>query len=499
MDHKNLQEFVNRVWDASILPTLTEYIRIPNKSPYFEADWQKLGHMDRAVALIEAWCRSREIQGLVVEVLRPPNRTPLIYMEVPGSGPDTVLLYGHLDKQPEFTGWNEGTGPWEPVLKGDRLYGRGGADDGYAAFASLTAIEALQRQGVAHARCVILIEACEESGSYDLPAYIDHLEQRIGDVSLVVCLDSGCGDYERLWSTTSLRGLIAGNLVVEVLKEGVHSGDASGIVASSFRIARTVLSRLEDEETGKIYLKELHVKIPKQRQKQAKSAAKVLKKAVYDKYTWVEGMKPMKKDPAELLLNRTWRPTLSITGVAGIPQMKSAGNVLRPSTSLKLSIRVPPTGDAEVATKKLKKLLEKDPPYGAKVRFEPEKGASGWHAPELAPWLEKAVAKASKATFGKDACYMGEGGSIPFMGMLGKKFPKAQFLITVVLGPHSNAHGPNEFLHIPTGKKLTASVAMVLADHHVRDGAKPKGKQSARQQEAPPQAEAKATPAKKKR
>jgi acetylornithine deacetylase/succinyl-diaminopimelate desuccinylase-like protein len=471
MDHKILQNFVNRTWDASIIPTITEYIRIPNKSPYFEADWQKLGHMDRAVALIEAWCRARDIKGLSVEVVRLPNRTPLIFMEIPGTGEDTVLLYGHLDKQPEFTGWNEGTGPWEPVMKGTRLYGRGGADDGYAAFASLAAIEALQKQNIPHARCVILIEACEESGSYDLPAYIDHLESRIGDVSLVVCLDSGCGDYERLWSTTSLRGLIAGNLVVEVLKEGVHSGDASGIVASSFRIARTVLSRLEDQETGKIQLKELHVKIPKQRQKQAKAAAKVLKKAVYDKYTWVEGMKPMKKDPAELLLNRTWRPTLSVTGVAGIPDMKSAGNVLRPFTSLKLSIRVPPTGDAEVVTKKLKKLLEKDPPYGAKVRFEPEKGASGWHAPELAPWLEKAVARASKATFGKDACYMGEGGSIPFMGMLGKKFPKAQFLITGVLGPHSNAHGPNEFLDIPTGKKLTASVAMVIADHFTRETA----------------------------
>lgn len=482
MDQKSLQEFVNRTWDSSIVPALTEYIKIPNKSPYFEPEWKKLGHMDRAVALIEAWCKAREIRGLVVEVVQLPNRTPLIYMEVPGTGEDTVLLYGHLDKQPEFTGWGEGTGPWEPVMKGDRLYGRGGADDGYAAFASLTALEALQRQGIPHARCVILIEACEESGSYDLPAYIDHLEQRIGDVSLVVCLDSGCGDYERLWSTTSLRGLVAGNLVVEVLKEGVHSGDASGIVASSFRIARTVLSRLEDQETGKIQLKELHVKVPKQREKQAVAAAKVLKKAVYDKYTWVEGMKPMKKDPAELLLNRTWRPTLSVTGVAGIPDMKSAGNVLRPYTALKLSIRVPPTGDAEVVTKKLKKLLEKDPPYGAKVRFEPEKGASGWHAPELAPWLEKSVAKASKATFGKDACYMGEGGSIPFMGMLGKKFPKAQFLITGVLGPHSNAHGPNEFLHIPTGKKLTASVAMVIADHFGRDAgtetSTPKGKKN---------------------
>ncbi len=469
MDHKSLQDFVDRTWDSSIVPALTEYIRIPNKSPFFDPEWVAHGHMDRAVALIEGWCRARAIAGLTVEVVRLPNRTPLIFMEIPGSGKDTVLMYGHLDKQPEFTGWLPGTGPWEPVMKGDKLYGRGGADDGYAAFASLTAIEALQRANIPHARCVVLIEACEESGSYDLPAYIDHLEPRIGDVSLIVCLDSGCGDYERLWSTTSLRGLVAGNLVVEVLKEGVHSGDASGIVASSFRIARTLLSRLEDEETGKIRLDALHVKIPREREKQAKATAKVLGKAVFSKYPWVPGMKPMKKDGAELMLNRTWRPTLSITGVAGIPEMGNAGNVLRPSTALKLSIRVPPTGDAELATKKLKKLLEKDPPYGAKVRFEPEKGASGWNAPALASWLEKSVSSASKAAFGKDACYMGEGGSIPFMGMLGKKFPKAQFLITGVLGPQSNAHGPNEFLHVPTGKKLTACVARVLADHFARE------------------------------
>ena len=469
MDHKSLQDFVDRSWDSSIVPALTEYIRIPNKSPFFDPEWVAHGHMDRAVALIEGWCRARPIAGLSVEVVRLPNRTPLIFMEIPGSGKDTVLLYGHLDKQPEFSGWLAGLGPWEPVLKGDKLYGRGGADDGYAAFASLTAIEALQQANVPHARCVVLIEACEESGSYDLPAYIEHLEKRIGDVSLIVCLDSGCGDYERLWSTTSLRGLVAGNLVVEVLKEGVHSGDASGIVASSFRIARALLSRLEDEETGKIRLDELHVKVPKPRVKQAESTAKVLGKAVFSKYPWVEGMKPMRKDPAELMLNRTWRPTLSITGVEGIPEMQNAGNVLRPRTALKLSIRVPPTGDTALATKKLKKLLEKDPPYGAKVRFEPEKGADGWNAPELAPWLERSVSAASKAAFGKDACYMGEGGSIPFMGMLGKKFPKAQFLITGVLGPMSNAHGPNEFLHIPTGKKLTACVARVLADHFARE------------------------------
>ncbi len=468
MDKKQTTDFVDRVWTESIVPAITEYIKIPNKSPYYDPDWQKHGHMDRAVKLIEGWCRSREIEGMKIEVVRLEGRTPVIFMEIPGTSNDTVLLYGHLDKQPEFSGWMEGLGPWEPVLRGDKLYGRGGADDGYAAFASLTAIEAIKRQKAEHARCVIVIEACEESGSYDLPYYIEALQKRIGDVSLVICLDSGCGNYDQLWSTTSLRGLVAGNLIVEVLKEGVHSGDGSGIVASSFRILRQLLSRLEDEKTGAILPKELHMPIPDQRVKQAKAAATVLGDEVYSKYPWVDGMKPIQGDSVELMLNRTWRPALSITGVRGIPDLNDAGNVLRPMTAVKISLRVPPSGDAEKATAFLKTLFEKDPPYGAKVRFEGEKSASGWDAPALAPWLETSVAGASKTYFGKDAVYMGEGGSIPFMGMLGKKFPKAQFLITGVLGPHSNAHGPNEFLHIPTGKRLTACVAQVVNDHAKR-------------------------------
>jgi acetylornithine deacetylase/succinyl-diaminopimelate desuccinylase-like protein len=468
MDKTRTSEFVDKQWHSSIVPTITEYIKIPNKSPMFDPDWKKHGFMDRAVKLIEGWCRERSIEGMKIEVLAPKDRTPLIFMEIPGSGKETVLLYGHLDKQPEFEGWQKGLGPWEPVMKGDRLYGRGGADDGYAAFASLTAIEALKKQKTEHARCVVLIEACEESGSFDLPYYIDTLEKRIGDVSLVICLDSGCGNYDQLWSTTSLRGIVAGNLVVETISEGVHSGDASGIVPSSFRVLRTLLSRLEDERTGEIIPKDFHVDIPDQRVQQARAAAGVLKEEVYSKYPWHKGVRPMATDPVELMLNRTWRPVLSITGARGLPDLKDAGNVLRPMTAVKISLRVPPTCDAEKATGKLKQLFEKDPPYGAKVTFEAEKGSAGWNAPELAPWLQDSVSKASKTYFGKDAVYMGEGGSIPFMGMLGKKFPKAQFLITGVLGPQSNAHGPNEFLHIPTGKKLTSCVAQVISDHYTR-------------------------------
>ena len=470
MDASQVAQFVDAKWDAEIVPQLVEYIRIPNKSPMFDADWVEHGHMARAVALMQDWAQAQPVLGMQLEVVQLEGRTPLIFIDIPASGDsvgeDCVLLYGHLDKQPEMTGWDDDLGPWLPVIKGDKLYGRGGADDGYAIYGSLAAIMALQQQGVAHARCVVLIEACEESGSYDLPAYVDHLAERIGKPSLVVCLDSGCGNYEQLWCTTSLRGMAGGNLTVKVLAEGVHSGDASGIVPSSFRILRALLSRIEDEATGRILVDDMHVEIPAERLQQAAKVAEVLGNEVHDKFPFLPGMTPMADDLTELVLNRTWRPALSITGAEGLPALSSAGNVLRPCTSLKLSLRLPPTLDGKRGGELLQQALLRDPPYGAQVTLTLEKASTGWNAPALSPWLSEAIDQASEEFFGKPAMYMGEGGTIPFMGMLGEKFPGAQFMITGVLGPHSNAHGPNEFLHIPMGKRVTSCVARVLAAHH---------------------------------
>ena len=466
MDTVQLNHFVDRVWDQSITPSLVDYIKIPNKSPVFEPDWASLGHMDKAVALIEGWCKEQDIEGLTVEVVRLEGRTPLLYMEIPGDRQDDcVLLYGHLDKQPEMTGWFDHLGPWKPVLEGDKLYGRGGADDGYAAFASLTAIRALKEHGGQHARCVVIIEGCEESGSYDLPYYIDHLKDRIGNPTLVVCLDSGCGNYDQLWCTTSLRGMAAGELSVQILDEGVHSGDASGVVPSSFRILRRLLSRLEDEKTGRILPAAFHVDIPRQRIEQAGRCAEVLGRDMYERFPWSNGPGPMTKDLTQVVLNRTWCPFLAVTGADGLPALQDAGNVLRPLTAVKLSLRLPPTCDPAAATDTLRELLTSEPPYGAKVEFKAEPGAAGWNAPALAPWFGKAIEGASQQFFNRPAVYMGEGGTIPFMGMLGEKFPRAQFMITGVLGPKSNAHGPNEFLHLPTGKRLTGAVAHVLQEH----------------------------------
>ncbi len=468
MNTKETREFVDRTWDESIVPQLVEYVRIPNKSVLFDPDWEANGHMERAVQLMQRWAANQGLPGMKVEVRRLPGRTPLLFIDVPGQVDDCVLLYGHLDKQPEFTGWSDGLDPWTPVIRDGKLYGRGGADDGYALFGSLTAIRALHEQGIPHARCVILIEASEESGSVDLESHVEALGDRLGRPSLVVCLDAECGNYDQLWCTTSLRGNLIGTLRVDVLREGVHSGTASGIVPSSFRVVRELLARVECSNSGAILVEELNTPVPPDRQTQAKAAATVLGDSIYRKFPLMPGMRCVSNDPLELLLNNTWRPTLSVTGMEGIPAFRSAGNVLRPSTSLKLSFRLSPTMDPAVAARAVKTALERDPPYGAKVVFEVESSMGGWNAPAIAPWLEESMQRGSRAYFGRDSMYMGTGGSIPFMGMLGVRFPTTQFLVTGVLGPQSNAHGPNEFLHIETGKRLTACVAQVLADHAQR-------------------------------
>ena len=465
-------ELVDRTWADTIEPTLHDYIRIPALSPSFDPGWEANGHLDQALDLIERWSRARPIPGLVVEVHRLPGRTPLLLMEVPATpgapGDDTVVLYGHLDKQPEMTGWRDGLGPWTPVVENGRLYGRGGADDGYAAFASLTAIEAVHAAGGEHARCVVLIEASEESGSPDLPAYVGALADRIGSPSLVLCLDSGCADYERLWVTTSLRGMAKIDLTVHILDEGVHSGDASGAVPSSFRIMRQLLDRVEDPATGHLLLPELHVPVPADRLQQVREQAAVLAPGMTAPFPFVAGAHPVQDDPVEQLLARTWAPTLSVTGADGVPPTASAGTVLRPYTRLTLSFRLPPTADAPAALEAITRALTTDPPYGARVTVKVGAAEGGWNAPSFAPWLWTSLQRASNATFGAPAVAFGEGGTIPFMGMLGTRFPDAQFVVTGALGPGSNAHGPNEFLDLPTARKVTSTLAIVLHDHATR-------------------------------
>jgi acetylornithine deacetylase/succinyl-diaminopimelate desuccinylase-like protein len=465
------REHTERTWD-DIVPVLCDYVAIPNVSQHFDPRWREHGHMQRAVELVRDWCAARDLPDATVEVHELPDRSPVIVVEVPPSGDgavdDTVLLYGHLDKQPEMSGWRDGLGPWTPVIEGDRLYGRGGADDGYAAFASLAAIEAVRAAGGSHTRCILLVEASEESGSPDLPAHVDALADRIGVPSLVVCLDSGCIDYDRMWVTTSLRGMAMGTLRVDIVEEGLHSGDVSGMIPSTFRIARSILSRIEDEATGAVLLDTCAVEIPPDRIAQAASTGDEIGR-IADRYPFVPGAGPTSDDPAEQLLSRTWRPALSVVGAEGLPPVASAGNVLRPSTTLQLSLRIPPTADPRAVADEFSSRLLADPPYGARVSLSGLDAAPGWNAPALAPWLDAALDGASTAAFGSPARYFGEGGSIPFMGMLGARYPDAQFVITGVLGPDANAHGPNEYLHLPTARRLTLAIAELL-DAHARRG-----------------------------
>ncbi|MGD2016481.1 MAG: M20/M25/M40 family metallo-hydrolase [Planctomycetota bacterium] len=469
LDPAALRDHVARSWRDSILPAISDFIRIPAKSPAFDADWAANGFLDEAVELAAAWCRGRQLAGMTVEIVRLDGLTPTLLVEVPAFGMepgrdgDTILMYGHLDKQPEVTGWDDDKGPWEPVVQDGKLYGRGAADDGYAVFGSLGALEALQDQGAPHPRCVCLIETSEESGSPHLAAYVEHLAERIGTPSLVVCLDSGAGDYERMWLCTSLRGNVTGDLRVSTVSEGVHSGDASGVVASSFRVARRLLDRVEDVDTGEVILPALRAEVPADREAQARAAAAVLGDSVHDKYPFQPGVRPMGADGVERVLARTWRATLSVTGAAGMPPLEHAGNVLRPETALKLSFRTAPTTDPDVAVAAIREALEADPPYGARVSFENADGATGWNAPPFAPWLDEAIQGASREFFGEAAVSLGEGGTIPLMGLLGESFPEAQFVITGVLGPGSNAHGPNEFLHLEMAERLTACIAMIVA------------------------------------
>jgi acetylornithine deacetylase/succinyl-diaminopimelate desuccinylase-like protein len=476
MDSNALGAFAAREWDEKIVPALTDFIEIPAKSPMFDADWAAHGYIERVITDAAAWVEAQKVPGLKLEVVRLPGRTPVIFFDIPATkagSTDTICLYGHLDKQPEFNGWRGDLGPWTPKYEEGLLYGRGGADDGYAVYAAITAIRALDAQGIARPRCVGLIESCEESGSPDLPAYLEALKPRLGNVALVVCLDSGCGNYDQLWLTTSLRGMVSGTLKVEILTEGVHSGDSSGLVPSSFRILRQVLDRLEDSKTGRLLPASFHCTIPADRVEQARAAAQQLGDLVWKRFPWACGADgnpalPTTTDPAQALLKRTWEPTLSITGVDGFPDLRSAGNVLRPFTAFKLSLRLPPLVEGNAAAQELKRLLEDNAPYNARVTFTADgrgdaHAATGWNAPSLAPWLENALHAASNAQFGAPCGFIGQGGTIPLMSMLQQGFPKAQMMVCGVLGPKSNAHGPNEFLHVPYGKRLTAAVAQVIA------------------------------------
>jgi len=471
MDHGKVRDAVVSAWTGQVLPSLTGLVEIPALSPSFDSDWEKTGQLLAAAEHVREWIDSRGLPGARSEIVRLAGRSPVLLVDVPATAEateeGTVLLYGHLDKQPPFGGWSEGLAPWKAVIRDGRLYGRGSVDDGYSGYAATVALEAVHAAGGEHARAIVLLETGEESGSSDLPAYMEHLGDRLGDISLVVCLDAGGDDYERLWLTSSLRGLAQATVTVSVLDAAQHSGIASGIVPSSFRIMRELLGRLEDSSTGEIKIAEMNVEIPPRRRAEAQDTARSDPGAMKRRFPLVKGMRLTSDDDVELLLNNTWRPTLSVTGAAGLPEPANAGNVLRTSTTLTLSFRLPPTADAQAARAALEKALTTDVPYGAKVEISGVEAQSGWSSPDLAPWLAQALQRAGDVVFGEPHRSIGIGGSVPFMELLGRLYPRAQFVITGALGPDSNMHVPDESLNIAFAQQVTEAVAHVV-DAHAR-------------------------------
>jgi acetylornithine deacetylase/succinyl-diaminopimelate desuccinylase-like protein len=456
-----LEQFENDALDA-----LIEYGKIPCISPVFAADWSESGHIDDAARLLAQWAESRALPGADIVIHRPEGRTPVITIDIPASDDDsdgtTTVLYGHLDKQPPLGDWSEGLSPFTPVRRDERLYGRGLADDGYSMFASVLAIEEAYRQGHRLGRCVILIEASEESGSPDLEFHLDALADFLGQVSLLICLDSGALTYDRLWVTTSLRGIAQVTVTARVLERGQHSGAASGVVPSSFRVLRHLLDRVEDSATGHIRVPELWAEIPESHVIAAQQVAEEFGDVAAAHQPFAPGVRAMGESDAERILRHTWWPTLSTVGAAGLPDVAIAGNVLRPSSTLALSFRLPPTVDHVAATSAISNALTREVPHDAIIELDVE-GANGWVAPQTAPWLSRALDEGSQVAFGQAPGFAGEGGSIPFLATLGERYPGVQFVATGVLGPQSNAHGIDEMLHLPTAVGVINAVAVILA------------------------------------
>lgn len=468
MLHK-IYEQMNHLWDDSVEEALKEYVRLPALSPDFDRDWEKNGILHESLMQAKAWAEKQGIVGLHCEIIQHPGFTPCLFVEIKAQNrpvsEGSVFLYGHLDKQPENHGWDEDKGPWKPVIQNGRLYGRGSVDDGYAFYTSLSAIKALQTLGIAHPRCVGLFETCEESASRHYEEYLEDCAQKIGNIGLVVALDSCSGDYDRLWVTDTLRGMIGGAIEVRTLTAGVHSGEASGIVPGSFMILRHLLDRIEDSRTGEIIPRVFHTGIPPEACEQTREVAQIEGDQIWKAYPWYGATEPLTKDPFEGLLNRNWRPELTVTGIDGIPSVENGGNVMRPFTRAKIGLRLPPDVDAQTASKEFGRIVTENPPFNADVHFEPVVASNGWVAPRRARWLKEAFSVSSETLWGEEPGFLGMGGSIPLLNVFTSRWPHAQYMVAGALGPGSNAHGPNESLHIEYCKKLISSVAYVIAKY----------------------------------
>ena len=464
LDLGQLMDRSEEIWEGSILPSLSDFIEIKALSPLFEPDWAEMGELDATIDLFCEWLDAQGIAGMSYEKHRIGELSPVLIVTIEGTGPGEVIFYSHLDKQPSKPElWSEGLHPLKAVRRDPWLYGRGSVDDGYGGYLCATSVRLLQEAEVPHPRCTMIIETCEESGSFDLPPYLDALTEQLGNPDMVVVLDSGGPDYDHIWMTEALRGLVSGTLSVKVSHEGIHSGNSGGSIPSSFRIQRILLDRVEDSSSGKVLIPEMHVDIPEQIREKAMALREIVGDSIWEQFPTVDTLRQASETTEEMIVAMNWEPTLSIIGADGIPSVQDAGNVLRTNTDLKLSFRIPPGVDSESAIARAKAILEEDPPYGAEVTFTPDSCADGFHAPPLDGPISEAIQEASMELTGLPPLATWTGGTIPFMSMMQGKYPEAMFLCTGTSGPGNNAHGPDEKLHIPSSKRLTVALSATIA------------------------------------
>ena len=411
LDLGNLMDRSDEIWEQSILPSLSDFIEIKALSPLFEPDWANLGELDATIELFCKWLDEQGISGMSYETHRIDDLSPVLLVTIEGTGPGEVIFYSHLDKQPSKPElWSEGLHPLRAVRRDPWLYGRGSVDDGYGGYLCATSIRLLQEAGAPHPRCTLIIETCEESGSFDLPPYLEELTDQLGDPDMVVVMDSGGPDYDHVWMTEALRGLVSGTLSVKVSHEGIHSGNSGGSIPSSFRIQRILLDRVEDSDSGRVLVPEMHAEIPEEVREKAAALAGIVGNSIWEQFPTVDSLRQASETTEDMIVAMNWEPTLSIIGADGMPSVQVAGNVLRTNTDLKLSFRIPPGVDSEVAIASAKKILEEDPPYGAEVTFTPDSCADGFHAPPLEGAISDAIHDASMELTGLPHWLLGPGG-----------------------------------------------------------------------------------------
>ncbi len=445
------------------LDALCEFVKLPSKSSDFDPDWQAHGYLQEACEKAAQWGQSL-FADATFEVMTAPGHTPALFFDIPATDErlGTALFYGHFDKQPEAHGWSNNRQPFVPSIEGNCLYGRGAADDGYSFYCALTAIYALKNAGIKHGRITGLIETDEESGSADMAHWLNVIDKRCGHVCLIVVLDSTSADYDRFWVTTSFRGCVNFTLNVQVLNQGVHSGSASGIVPDSFRIARSLLERLEDAQTGVVADSRLNCPIARERLEQIKATAQILGTSVTSEFPWHNATRACHEDIFESLIERGFQPKLCVVGADGLPPCNQAGRVMRDKTSLALSLRTPPELDTQAALEVVTEILTQNPPYCADVTITDGSTGNGWSAKLGCRWFDRALQDACQDVFGLAPAYNCDGASIPILNLMQSHFPDAQMLVTGVLGPGSNAHGPDEMLKLDYLEKLTGVIARLL-------------------------------------